>query len=78
MNDSLQDAIQNLLPRSLDDVIRKHRDHVALRIATPEDIRAEFIKHLVSAQVPVIPGEGDCDCVYAFDWILFAERNGLL
>lgn len=37
MNDSLHDAIQNLLPKSLDDVIRKHRDHVALRIATPED-----------------------------------------
>ena len=37
MTNSLHDAIQNLMPKSLDDIIRKNRDHVALRIATPED-----------------------------------------
>lgn len=37
MTDSLHDAIQNLLPKSIDDVIRKHRDHVELRIATAKD-----------------------------------------
>jgi len=57
--------------------ILKHEGTQYVRVADiPEPTRTEFIKHLVLAQVPIIPGEGDC--VYAFDWILFAERNGLL
>lgn len=51
---SIGEQIQSLLPKSLDDIIRRNREHASLRLSFPDDLDAATV---TIPSTPYIKGE---------------------
>jgi hypothetical protein len=63
-NKSISEQFTNLIPKGLDDIVRKHRDKLSFEAATPQDLKA------LEMPIVITNPQGALSSGFIYKWVI--------